>query len=131
MAEMTMPDAARRRADLIELLQPVHLGSEAAAVMVEVHGWKVVGGLADCHRRRASQDAAVKERGVWGQRAGCGEAVTGLGRQGRGRLWICLGGPRRARFAVHGWMRLKAAIFAMFFDTILLRYGVLVCLYMS
>ena len=32
-----MPDAARRRADLIELLQPVHLGSEAAAVMVEVH----------------------------------------------------------------------------------------------
>ena len=40
MAEMTMPDAARRRADLIELLQPVHLGSEAASVLVEVHGWK-------------------------------------------------------------------------------------------
>ena len=44
MAEMTMPDAARRRADLIELLQPVHLGSEAAAVMVEVHGWNLEGG---------------------------------------------------------------------------------------
>ena len=62
MAEMTMPDAARRRADLIELLQPVHLGSEATAVMVEVYGWKVVGGLAGCHRRR-SKSALCGVRG--------------------------------------------------------------------
>ena len=70
--------------------------------MVEVYGWKVGGGLADCHRRRASQDAAVKERGVWGQRAGCGEAVAGLGARvagGFGYAWV---GPWRARFAVHG-----------------------------
>ena len=60
MIKMMMPDAARRRAALIELLQRVHLGSEAASVLVEVHGWKVVGSLAGCHRRCASPDAAVK-----------------------------------------------------------------------
>jgi hypothetical protein len=38
MTKMMMPDAARRRAALIELLQRVHLGSEAASVLVEVHG---------------------------------------------------------------------------------------------
>ena len=87
-----------------------------------MHGWKVGGGLADCHRRRASQDAAVKERGVWGQRAGCGEAVAGLGRQGRGRLWLCLGGAVEGAFC-SAWMRLKAAILAMFLTQFCLDMG--------
>ena len=87
-----------------------------------MHGWKVGGGLADCHRRRASQDAAVKERGVWGQRAGCGEAVAGLGRQGRGRLWLCLGGAVEGAFC-SAWMRLKAAIFAMLLTPCCLDMG--------
>ena len=52
VTEMMMPDAARRRAALIELLQRVHLGSEAASVLVEVHGWNVVGSLAGCENTR-------------------------------------------------------------------------------
>ena len=95
-----------------------------------MHGWKVGGGLADCHRRRASQDAAVNERGVWGQRAGCGEAVAGLGRQGRGRLWLCLGGAVEGAFC-SAWMRLKAAILAMFLTQFCLDIGVSVGLCMS
>jgi hypothetical protein len=47
-------------------------------------------------------DAAVKEHGMWGKRVVCGEAGTGLGRQGRGRVWLCSGGAAKARYALHG-----------------------------
>jgi hypothetical protein len=98
--------------------------------MVEVHGWKVVGGLADCHRQRASQDAAVKERGVWGQRAGCGEAVTGLwGARvagGFGFAWVGRGGR-----VLQCMDEAEGSHFCYVFDPILLTYGVLVGVYMS
>jgi hypothetical protein len=99
MAEMIMSDAARRRADLIELLQLVHLRSEAASVMVEVHGWKVVGGLAGCHRRRASQDAAVKERGMWGvgSKGGMCQGCDRAGMQGSRDALVMPGWSRGER----------------------------------
>ena len=56
---------------------------------------------------------------MWGKRVVCGEAGTGLGRQGRGRVWLCSGGAAKARYALHG-LRLKPVTFAMFL-TILLK----------
>ena len=66
MTEVTVPTAARRRAAFIEILWRLHLGSAEASILVAVDGWKVVSGLAGCHRRCADQDAAVKEHGIWG-----------------------------------------------------------------
>ena len=66
MEEVTVPDAARRRAAFIAILQRLHLGSAAASILVAVDSWKVVSGLAGCHRLCADQDAAVKEHGIWG-----------------------------------------------------------------
>ena len=59
MAELTVPAAALQRAALIELGQRVHLGSDAASIIVEGDGWKVAGGLAGCHQRRGSADAVA------------------------------------------------------------------------
>ena len=39
MEEVTVPDAARRRAAFIEILQRLHLGSAAASILVVVDGW--------------------------------------------------------------------------------------------
>ena len=90
--------------------------------MPEVHCCEgVVGSLAGCHRRRASPDAAVRQRGMWGKGVGCGEAVTGLDRQCRGRLWVCLGGAADGAFC-SAWERLKTAIVAMFLTPFFLRY---------
>ena len=90
----------------------------------------MVGSLAGCHRRRASPDAAVKQRGMWGKGAGCGEDVTGLDRQGRGRLSVCLGGAAEGAFC-SAWERLKTDIFAMFVTPLCLDIGVSVGLCMS
>ena len=67
---------------------------------------------------------------MWGKRVVCGEAGTGLGRQGHSRVWLCSGGAAKARFIwllprlVQGasGLRLKPVTFAMFL-TFLLKCG--------
>ena len=51
-----MPDAARRRAAFIEILQRLHLGSAAASVLVEVDGEKLVDGQAVLALQHAGPD---------------------------------------------------------------------------
>ena len=50
-------------------------------------------------------------------------SVAGLGRQGRGRLWLCLGAGAVEGAFCSAWMRLKAAIFAMFLTPFCLDMG--------
>ena len=117
MTEMMMPDAARRRAAFIELLQRHLLGSEAASVLVAVDGEKLVDGQAVLALQRADPDdgrsrAVGMVSGRILARAGSSLKPMVAGELGCGRY-----GSERTRLHGMDWCRRQP--FRLFVEAIL------------